>query len=190
MLSGTKNSRKKPYFKEFLDKLLQSPKETLVDKMQEIIDNTNLSSKQWWEQLLIRQQELFAFLNEKKGPFYKCRRIRYFNKKSRRIIDSIKNVSKVDLLPDRSNKKNVRDLLDYGLYCYCKEKTLDVSEYENDEEQYGDIEKPHFALNGKPILCDSSKTKIIYDSQEYPINLEKINVFDEFERILKEIKKA
>lgn len=131
LLSGFKNSKKLPYFKKFLDSLLESRKENLIDKMQEIIDDDDLSKKEWWEQLLIGQKELFEFIDEKKKTFQKYSRIRYF-------VDSEDSVNKVELLPGLKNTTNVRDLLDYGFYCYCKERGLPISSlYECSEKQYG-----------------------------------------------------
>ena len=53
ILKGDKNGLKLPYFKDFLDTLLECKGKNLIDKMQEVIKKTDLSQKEWWEQLLI-----------------------------------------------------------------------------------------------------------------------------------------
>ncbi len=177
ILKGNRNNLRLPYFKNFLDDLLKSKGENLVDKMREIIKQTDLSQKEWWEQLLIGKSALFDFLNERKETFQRYSRIRYFD-----------NINKVELLPGLSNTTNVRDLLDYGFYCYCKDKSLEVSEYECNEKQYGGKFEllPHFSLDNMKVLCNSMESKIYFDDKEYPINLEKgSNIFNEFDRILK-----
>ena len=143
--------------------------------MQEVIKKTDLSQKEWWEQLLIGESDLFDFLNERKETFQRYSRIRYFN-----------NIDKVELLPGLRNTTNVKDLLDYGFYCYCKDRGLKISEYECSEKQYGEITQSHFSLNNMEVLCNSMESKIYFNNKEYPINLEKgNNIFDEFDRILK-----
>lgn len=182
ILKGSKNSSKLPYFKKFLDTLLECKGENLIDKMQEVIKKTDLSQKEWWEQLLIGEEALFDFLNEKKEAFQGYRRIRYWDMKG-------KDKVKIELLPGLSNTTNVKDLLDYGFYCYCKDRySSRVSMYECGEKQYGDKFEllPHFSLDNMKVLCNSMESKICFDDKEYPINLEKgSNIFNEFGRILK-----
>ncbi|RDU69683.1 DUF262 domain-containing protein [Helicobacter cholecystus] len=177
ILKGNRNNLRLPYFKNFLDDLLKSKGENLVDKMREIIKQTDLSQKEWWEQLLIGEPALFDFLNERKEVFQRYSRIRYFD-----------NINKVELLPGLRNTTNVKDLLDYSFCCYCKDKGLKVSEYECSEKQYGDKFEllSHFSLDNMKVLCNSMESKIYFDDKEYPINLEKgNNIFNEFGRILK-----
>lgn len=146
--------------------------------MQEIIKQTDLSQKEWWEQLLIGKSALFDFLNERKETFQRYSRIRYFD-----------NINKVELLPSLRNTTNVKDLLDYGFYCYCKDRDLSrVSIYECGEKQFGDKFEllPHFSLDNMKVLCNSMESKIYLNNKEYLINLEKgNNIFNEFDRILK-----
>ncbi|STP09355.1 DUF262 domain-containing protein [Helicobacter cinaedi] len=186
LLKGNKNDLKYPYFKRFLDNLLEIEGGNLVDKMQSIIDKIDLTQKEWWEQLLIGEQKIFDFLNEKKEVFQRCRRIRYFGKTSSPVANNLKDIVKVELLPGLRNRTNVRDLLDYGFYCYCsKKKEIRLSSYECKEEQYGEIFEPHFSLNNVKVLCDSIEQKIVFGDKEYKINLEKgNNIFVEFDRIL------
>lgn len=179
ILKGDKNDLKLPYFKQFLDTLLECKGKNLIDKMQEVIKKTDLSQKEWWEQLLIGEPAPFDFLNERKETFQRYSRIRYF-------FDSENSVNKVELLPGLRNTTNVKDLLDYGFYCYCKDKGLKASKYECSEKQYGEITQSHFSLNNIEVLCNSMESKIYFDDEEYPINLEKgSNIFNEFDRILK-----
>lgn len=175
ILRGNRNRSKFPYFKTFLDELLtfKSQGMDLAGSMQKVISQTDISQKEWWEQLLIGEEGLFNFINEKKETFQRYRRIRRFE-------------DKVELLPGLRNTTNIKDCLDYGFYCYCERKGYDVSSYECGEEQYGEISQPHFSLNNKEILCDSTKSTIFFDDEEYSIKLEKeTNIFDEFNRILK-----
>lgn len=174
ILSGIKNDKKMPYFKIFLDSLIEIRNSDLIEKMQYMIEKTNLSEKRWWEYLLIKQEGLFEFLDEKSNVFQRFRRIRFFN-------------DKVELLPGVMNRKNIRDLLDYGFYLYCKELNLEVSEYESDEEQYHwDYKiKSHFKVNKKIVICHSGKEEIQIAKETFKINLDVgIDVFREFKKIL------
>ena len=184
ILKGDKNDLKCPYFKQFLDTLLECKGENLIVKMQEIIEQTikkpDFLEKEWWEQLLIREPALFGFLNEgRKETFQRYSRIRCFF-----------NINKFELLPSPRATTNVRDLLDYGFYCYCKDRDLKISGYECGEKQYGDEFKlsRHFSLDDMEVLCDSMESKIYFDEKEYEINLE-YEIFNEFDRILKLVNK-
>lgn len=155
LLSGKNKKVSKPYFKQLLDCILESKKTNLFNILQDIIDNADISNKKWWEQLLIRQAGLFGFLVENKKIVQKTRRIRFWDKK-------------VELLPAIKSTKNVRDLLDYGFYLYCKEKEIqNISEYISNEEQYGNQYplESHFTINNKEVLCDSMNTRIIIGKQ-------------------------
>lgn len=174
ILSGIKNNEKIPYFKIFLDSLIKIKKSDLIEKMQYMIDTTDLSKKSWWEYLLIKQKGLFEFLDEKSGVFQRFRRIRFFN-------------DKVELLPGVMNRKNIRDLLDYGFYLYCKELNLEVNEYESDEEQYHWEYKikSHFKINKKIVICHSGEQYIKIAKDTFKINLDKgVDIFSEFKTIL------
>ncbi|MWV62634.1 DUF262 domain-containing protein [Helicobacter saguini] len=179
IFSGVKNKTRLPYFKSLLDKLLESKKDSIKDKLQEVINNVDLESREWWEQLLIKQKELFKFLNHNGNTFQRYSRIR-FNEK-------------VELLPKTKSIKDVRDVLDFGFYCYCKNKGFNVEpkEYESPEEQRGNLYLPlksHFTLNNKQVICNSMESYIEIEEKKLPINLKKgNNIFDEFDRILKEV---
>ncbi|WP_270982510.1 DUF262 domain-containing protein [Campylobacter helveticus] len=186
ILKGNKNDLKYPYFKKFLDTLLEIEGEDLADKMQNIINKIGLTQKEWWEQLLIGEPKMFDFIN-KKEIFQRYRRIRFFDKELNPIGNNLKDVVKVELLPGLRNTTNVRDLLDYGFYCYCKRKELLLSPYECKEKQYGTMFEPysHFSLNGVKVLCNSQKSKIYLDNKEYLIQLQRrSSIFDEFDKIL------
>ena len=179
LLSGMKNTAKEPYFKTFLDLLLESNADDLASKMEAIIAQCDFTQKKWWEQLLIKQEGLFEFLNEKRVNFQKTRRIRF-----------CANLRKVELLPAIRSTKNVRDLLDYGFYLYCKDKEIqNLSEYISDDEQYGDQYplQSHFTINNKKVLCDSMNAKITFGKQEFPIDMDG-DIFAEFDRVLDLIK--
>lgn len=169
------DSKKLPYFKEFLDKLLvfTSQGKDLAESMQEVISQTDVSQKEWWEQLLIGEEGLFNFINEKKETFQRYRRIRYLE-------------NKVELLPGLRNRTNIKDYLDYGFYCYCERKGYGVADYTCDEKQYGEISQPHFSLNNKEVLCNSKKSIICFGDKEYQIKLKKgTDIFSEFDKVLK-----
>lgn len=173
LLSGKNNRDKIPYFKKLLDNILESKKTNLFDILQYIIDSADISNKEWWEQLLIRQVGLFEFLVENKKIVQKTRRIRFWDKK-------------VELLPAIKSTKNVRDLLDYGFYLYCKDKRIqNLSEYTSDDEQYGDRYslQSHFAIGNKKVLCDSMNSKITIGRQEFTIEMEG-DIFAEFDKII------
>lgn len=179
LLSGMKNTAKEPYFKTFLDLLLKSKADNLDSKMREIIAQCDFSQKNWWEQLLIKQEGLFEFLNAKKEIFQRTRRIRFWD-----------NPRKVELLPAIRSTKNVRDLLDYGFYLYCNDKKIqNLSEYTSDEEQYGNQYplESHFKINGKEVLCNSMNAKITFGKQEFSIDMDG-DIFAEFDKVLDSIK--
>lgn len=182
ILRGNKNRSKFPYFKTFLDKLLafKSQGMDLVGSMRELIYKTDISQKKWWEQLLIEEEGLLNFINEKKETFQRYRRIRYHSSEN--------EIIKVELLPGLRNRTNIKDCLDYGFYCYCERKRCSVSDYICDEEQYGEISQPHFSLNDKEVLCNSKKSIIRFGDKEYQIALEKgTNIFDEFDKVLEKL---
>ncbi|EOH8685723.1 DUF262 domain-containing protein [Campylobacter upsaliensis] len=191
ILKGNKNDSKLPYFKIFLDDLLKIESGNLENKLQQIVEEIDLTQKEWWQQLLIGEKELFNFFNKKKETFQRYCRIRYFDKDRKLITKKLENIGKVELLPGLRNRTNVRDLLDYGFYCYCKKKEMGLSSYECKEEQYGKIVESHFSLNNVKVLCDSIEQKIVFGDKEYKINLEKgNNIFIEFDRILKLINES
>ena len=181
LLSGVRNEEKMPYFAKLLDLLLvQSPKD-LASKMQDIIDDCDLSSKEWWEQLLIKQEGLFEFLNEKKQSFQHTRRI-YFGNYTEQVV--LLNKTKVTY-----NQNNAKDLLTYGFYLYLQNLGFNVSAYDNEAVIYDyeqDSIKANFKVNGVSIICNSEKSQIIIDKQKFDIDLEG-DIFKEFERIAREI---
>ena len=182
LLSGVRNRAKMPYFAKLLDLLLvQAPKD-LASKMQDIIDDCDLSSKEWWEQLLIKQEGLFEFLNEKRETLQNTRRI-YFWQDAKQVV--LLNKTKAI-----KNQKNAKDLLTYGFYLYLQNLGFNVSAYDNEAVIY-DYEqdsntKANFSVNGVSIICDSEKSQIIIDKQKFDIDLEG-DIFKEFERIAREI---
>lgn len=183
IFSGRKNKQQMPYFKKLLDRLLTSKKETIDEKLQEVIDSTYMGKKNWWEQILIKQGELFEFLNKNKDRFESYPRIR---NKFRGV-----NKNKYELLPNKRNFVNVRDVLDFGFYCYCRDKGYDIepNEYKSPEPQYG-TKYPlvsHFSISNQPVICDSIESRIQIGKQRFAISLQKSkNIFHEFDRILKD----
>ncbi|WP_213269324.1 hypothetical protein [Campylobacter vulpis] len=185
LLKGNKNDLKYPYFKKFLDRLLEIEGENLADKMQSIIDEIDLTQKEWWEQLLIGEEEMFKYLNGGEKDFQKSRRIKYFDKNLNGITSNLKDIAKVILLPGQRHGPYATDLLGYGFYCYCKKKEMELSSYESEEWRGEKIVGSHFSLNDIKVSCDSIEQKIVFGDKEYKINLEKgNNIFVEFDRIL------
>lgn len=183
LLSGKNNEENKPYFKKLLDNILESKKTNVFDILQDIIDNADISNKEWWEQLLIRQKELFKFLVENKQTFQKTRRI-YFGEYVNQVI--LLNKTRISY-----NQQGARDLLTYGFYCYCKQKGVSVSEYADyaivyDYEQDDDI-KPNFSLNGKNVICESDDDKILIlcGGKKYSFSVDTDDIFAEFDKIIK-----
>ncbi len=176
LLSGKRNKDEILYFKKLLDYIIESKKTNLFDILQDIIDGADISSKKWWEQLLIHQKELFKFLVKNKQPFQKTRRIRFWDKK-------------VELLPAIKSRKNIKDLLDYGFYLYCYDKKIqNLSEYISVEEQYGNCPtQSHFTIDNKEVLCDSINAKITFGKQEFSIDMDG-DIFVEFDRVINEMR--
>lgn len=180
LLRGNKNNAKLPYFQKFLDALLESQEKDLKRKMEELIEQTDLSQKKWWEQLLIGEVELFDDHN-KKEKFQRYPRIRRFDHEE---------VNKFELLPGSRNVTSVKDMLGYGFYCYCKRRGLPISEYECSEKEYGAESKisPYFSLHGEQVWCGSMQSIIKWGNKEYSIRLQEGNhIFDEFDGVLRQI---
>lgn len=178
LLSGVRNEEKMPYFAKLLDLLLE---QDLASKMQDIIDDCDLSSKEWWEQLLIKQEGLFEFLNEKKQSFQHTRRI-YFGNYTKQVV--LLNKTKVTY-----NQNNAKDLLTYGFYLYLQNLGFNVSAYDSEAVIYDyeqDSIKENFKVNGVSIICNSEKSQITIDKQKFDIDLEG-DIFKEFDRIAREI---
>ncbi|WP_240329461.1 DUF262 domain-containing protein [Helicobacter suis] len=176
------------YFKELLDHLLKSQKQTLKEKMNDIIQTCvegklegevlePFEKRSWWEQLLIRQGELFAFTN------------------GRIQVDK-----QLYLIEKTNYSSESRDLFGYALYCYCKEKEIEglSLEYENGRGTR------QFTIKNSAIFADSEESKIriakiesekqeeekeesIDIDQSIDIDLKKGDIFKEFERVLPEI---
>lgn len=181
LLSGVKNTEKMPYFKRLLDLLLQHSQKDLASKMQDIIDDCDLSSKEWWEQLLIKQEGLFEFLNETRRPFQYTRRI-YFGDYTEQVV--LLNKTKVTY-----NQNNARDLLTYGFYLYLQNLGFNVSAYDSEAVIYyyeQDSIEANFYINGVCIICDSVESKITIGKQNFAINLDG-DIFREFDRIARHI---
>ena len=211
------NEKHPLYFKAFLEKLNKGvgreiTTEALCNAMREMVDeaigNSSWSQKSWWEQLLIRQEGHFDFVNENKDRFQKACRLRFFDEKQNRIDGARRGdkaqAIKVELLQKTDNIKGVLDLLDYGFYLYCKEKFNLSEEYNKDNKlsEYGASESmtSRFKLEGHEVYCNSmncSRTRegkrdipessIAIGEKFYEINLnEDCDVFAEFERVLEE----
>ena len=211
------NEKQPLYFKAFLEKLdgrvgAQITTETLCDAMREMIKemirNPSWSQKSWWEQLLIRQEGHFDFVNEGEEGFQKACRLRFFDEKQTRInklnrVDKAQAV-KVELLQKTDNANGALDLLDYGFYLYCKEK-FNLSEEYNKDNKLSEcgVSKPmtsRFKLEGHEVYCNSMncprkregkedipKSSIAIGEKFYEINLsEGCDVFAEFDRVLEE----
>ena len=192
------------YYKALLDKLsskrIEESDKKLTVCMQEIVDAVDGKTKLWWEQLLIKQEGHFDFVNEKSESFQKSCRIRFFNRQKVVINESIekRDIVKVELLQKIRNTQEARDLFDYGFYLYCK-SNCGVSEYQSLEDQYCDGYEiaSHFKLEGYAVICNSLENRkgvehhqgpsIIIGDRNYPINLDEgCDVFAEFDRVLEE----
>ena len=197
LLSGVANDARMPYLKRFLDGLGKVCNEfELIEKMEKIIQNTDLTLKAWWEQLMIGERRNFEFLRERKEKFQQTSRVRFH-----KDVNGSK-VEKVELLPKTKSRTGVKDLFDYSFYLFCSdaclldEKIKITKEYESNEEQCGFSNrgrskgiKSHFSLNGIPVVCHSGKKRISYGDNDFEVSFDCLNLFDEFKRILDEIKK-
>lgn len=150
--------------------------------MQDIVDNADISSKEWWEQLFIKQKGLFEFLIENKQTFQKSRRI-YFS-------DYIEQVVLLNKTRISYNQHGARDLLTYGFYCYCKQKGIAVTEYEThtiiyDYEQDETI-TPNFSINGKGVICESGDEFLVaYGNKKHIFSTNTANIFAEFDKVIR-----
>ncbi|WP_163556320.1 DUF262 domain-containing protein [Helicobacter suis] len=201
-LFENKPNEGKPYFQRLLDNLLNSPKQTLQEKMEHIVKNytrhqgeqlsdipCQLQERSWWEQLLIQQKELFVFINSRQDK--ECGRIK---------IDYQDNQEVYLLERKNFSEKTFKDLLGYALYCYCKQQGIKglSSEYESGTESR------QFTINDFAIFADSKESVIKIaktrseeqekdSAQNAPTELEerKINlrgdILKEFEKVLTKI---
>lgn len=196
LLSGVANDARLPYLKIFLDSLTGVTNEfELVTRLEEIIQETDFTSKSWWEQLMIGEERNFEFLRERKEKFQQTSRVRFH-----RDINGSR-VEKVELLPKTKSRTGVKDLFDYSFYLFCQdvclldEKVKVTRQYESDEEQCGFQNrgrnkgiKSHFSLNNLPIVCHSGKRRVWYGDYEFEIDFDGTNLFEEFQRIFNKIR--
>lgn len=196
LLSGVANDARLPYLKDFLDELLGITTEfELVTKLKEIIQNTDLTLKSWWEQLMIKEKRNFEFLRERKEKFQQTSRVRFH-----KDINGSR-VEKVELLPKTKSRTGVKDLFDYSFYLFCHDMCLldgkisITKEYESNEEQCGFQNrgrnkgiKSHFSLNEFPIVCHSGKKRIWCGDHEFEICFDNTNIFEEFQRVFDKIR--
>ena len=135
-------------------------------------ESKDYASKSWWEQLLIRQGEHFAFINQGEG------RIMRFDGGGRvRLSKGGK---------DDKKAANSRDLLCHGFYHYCRKYELDVSDYKN-EDKFEVKQGGESYLFGVQYIGDKHRANIMIGDRPYPISLDsKDDIFAEFDRVLKE----
>ncbi len=188
-MSGYKNGfGNKNYLKQLLDKIISYKENDIAKSLKSIINDTNLKNKLWFEYLLIKDKNLFEYI-DKKEKFQKCGRIRKY-------CDDDNNVTDCLLLPTAKAKKDSIDLLSYSFYFYIKDKA-EVSEFKTDVE-YDKYEKnrnknSYFSIkvNGKDkeVICDSINSIIKIGTKKYDINLQMgSDIFKEFDKVLKESK--
>ncbi|WP_163532704.1 hypothetical protein [Helicobacter suis] len=202
-LFENKPDKGKFYFQKLLDNLLTLPKQPLQEKMKYIVKNyidhqgeelldipCQLQERSWWEQLLIQQEDLFAFINKRQDK--ECGRIKIDQDDREVYLLERKNFSVV----------TSRDLLGYALYCYCKQEKIEElsSEYENGKESR------QFAINDFAIFADSEESVIKIaktkseeqekdSAQNAPTELEELkinlngNILKEFKEVLPKILK-
>ncbi|WP_300716173.1 hypothetical protein, partial [uncultured Brachyspira sp.] len=189
LMSGYKNGfGNKNYLKQLLDKIISYKENDIAKSLKSIINDTNLKNKLWFEYLLIKDKNLFEYI-DKKEKFQKCGRIRKY-------CDDDNNVTDCLLLPTAKAKKDSIDLLSYSFYFYIKDKA-EVSEFKTDVE-YDKYEKnrnknSYFSIkvNGKDkeVICDSINSIIKIGTKKYDINLQMgSDIFKEFDKVLKESK--
>lgn len=189
LLSGYKNKfENKNYLRQLLDKIISYKENDIEKALISIIDNANLENKLWFEYLLIKDKELFEYIN-KKEKFQKCGRIRKHFDNNDNVIDCL-------LLPTAKAKKEAIDLLSYSFYSYTEDKA-EVSKFKA-EVQHDKYEKDrnknsYFSVkvNGKykEVVCDSINSIIKIGTKKYEINLQKgTDIFKEFDKVLKEAK--
>ncbi|WP_104625654.1 GmrSD restriction endonuclease domain-containing protein [Helicobacter felis] len=181
----------KNYFHKLLDNLLKSPQTNLQDKMQGILQSYisqqgqglleiswQLTERDWWEQLLIQQEDLFDFINKEVGK--ECGRIYFVN-------DS--ELKKGYLLPVKRYSEKAFDLLGYALYCCLKRRIENLEPYENGRQVR------QFVFNGFAIFANSQTSTIALEHiedkrapQHIPINLNSgQDVFKELQSVVDKI---
>ncbi len=196
LLSGKNNEESNPYFKKLLDKIAESKKTNLAEILQDIVNGANISTRKWWEQLLIRQKGLFEFLVENKQTFQKTRRIS--DTSSISAYFDYRYVEQKILTHKTKKSYYALDLMTYSFYLYCKQKglkptwdedtfTIFYNEYEQDDE----IE-PNFSINNKGVIIAIFNDDgivdgiIIYGNKEFDIDING-DIFKEFDKVLNEM---
>lgn len=188
ILSGKKAEENNKYysnFKDLLDDLLNQNNGTLEDKLKSIIDNANFEDKKWFEYLLIKEPQLFDFINKKGGSFQRCGRIKYFDRRGDKDMLLLQTVK---------TKKDSVDLFAYSFYIYTttikKVKIPKINYKKVDYDKYGDKrnKNSYFTINNKNVICDSINEEIKIGNKKYDIKLHKkgTDIFKKFDNILKE----
>ncbi|WP_121022771.1 hypothetical protein [Helicobacter vulpis] len=135
--------RVSPISKDFWTIFCHLQKEELPKRIQDIVENYTKSQgvylsqiscpliqRSWWKQLLLQQEELFEFINVanwgNSDRVQECGRIKFER-------DCKNKLQKVYLLQAKKDSGQVRDILGYAFYCYCKQ-------YEKSEQNGEKIE--------------------------------------------------
>lgn len=186
ILSGTNKDGEiiNKCFKELLDNLLKQNSGTLKKQLNSIIKKVNIKDKKWFEYLLIKEPQLFDFINEKGGDFKHCGRIKYFDRRGYKDMALLQTV--------QAERDSV-DLLTYSFYLYIKKKKIEPGKFKYKKlkhNKYGDKrnKNSYFKINNKEVICDSINEEIKIGNKKYNINLHKkgTDIFEEFDNILEE----
>lgn len=178
IFSGKKHKSDK-YYKKLLDNILKlDNKLSIEEKLENIILNSNLKNKKWYEYLLIKESRLFRFITESNRDAQQSGKI----KKSNNYIFILHTV--------KANKWYI-DILSYSFYLYCSNNGIKVSNIYFETNK--DIKSPYFYIIHKnenlDVVCDSLNCSIKIGNKEYKIDLSNgSDVFSEFDRILKDSK--
>ena len=179
IFSGKKH-KSDNYYKKLLDKILKLDNKLSIEKkLENIIFNSNLKNKEWYEYLLIKESGLFYFITKIEKDAQRSGKI----KKSNNYIVLLQTV--------KANKFYI-DILSYSFYLYCSNNNIEVNDI-NDIyfETNKDIKSPYFHIIHKnknlDVVCNSVNSNIKIADKKYNIDLRKgSDVFSEFDRILKE----
>lgn len=186
ILSGTKeNIGVNTIFKQMMDILIENNLSVTEEAFLYIINRKSYTDREWWEQCLIKQNELWEQdILLKAESFQKSGRIRF-------TYDEDNIINKAELLPTIKNRMRAKDLLTYSFYIYLQKEGVESISYYEDKEQkgYESDFSPSFYIGKHKVICNSIEGIIQIGKNKYDIDIYNACIFDEYNRIFKEYQK-
>lgn len=185
ILSGSKDGEESnKIFQNLLDELLERKLDISEDAFESIINSQSYETREWWEQALILQNELWEKdILLKAESYQRSGRIRFTENE-----DGI--INKAELLPTIKNRMRAKDLFTYSFYIFLQSKKgFELSEYIDQEQRgYETDFLPSFSINEEDVICDSINGMIYIGDDEFEIDLTDGSLFNNYKKIIKQYK--